>query len=105
MSPPTAEPPMVVGAAPRGGTSGEAWFDAARCRVERADFFPHDTVGVALARRICGRCPVRSACLEFALEHHIRHGVWGGTSERARDRMARARRASSAGERRPARGL
>jgi WhiB family redox-sensing transcriptional regulator len=30
--------------------------------------------------------------LEYALGNHIDHGVWGGTSERERRRIARARR-------------
>lgn len=92
-------------ASPPAWGGGEAWFDAARCRVERADFFPHDTVGVTIARRICARCSVRSVCLEFALEHRIRHGVWGGTSERARERMARGRRRAPGGVQGEADGL
>jgi WhiB family redox-sensing transcriptional regulator len=55
-------------------------------------FFPSDGVGVEIARRICAGCPVASPCLEYALQHHIDHGVWGGTSERQRKRIARERR-------------
>jgi WhiB family transcriptional regulator, redox-sensing transcriptional regulator len=54
-------------------------------------FFPSDGVGVELAKRICEECPVRSECLEFALENRIDHGVWGGTSERQRRRIVKAR--------------
>jgi WhiB family redox-sensing transcriptional regulator len=43
---------------------------------------------VEMARRVCADCPVRDVCLEYALDHHIEHGVWGGASERARRRMA-----------------
>jgi WhiB family redox-sensing transcriptional regulator len=35
---------------------------------------------------------VASECLEYALEHHVDHGVWGGKSERERRRIQRARR-------------
>ncbi|HEX3334789.1 MAG TPA: WhiB family transcriptional regulator, partial [Acidimicrobiales bacterium] len=31
---------------------------------------------------------------EYALEHHIDHGVWGGASERERRRILRRRRLS-----------
>ena len=41
------------------------------------------------ARAICVSCPVREECLNYALEHGIQHGVWGGTSERERRRMRR----------------
>ena len=55
-------------------------------------FFPSDGIGVAIARRICADCPVKAPCLEYALDNHIEHGVWGGTSERARRLIARQRR-------------
>lgn len=29
-------------------------------------------------------CPVRTQCLEYAVHHGIRHGVWGGASQRER---------------------
>lgn len=70
------------------------WMAAASCRqLPPETFFPDDGGGVEAAKRVCNRCPVRSQCLEFALAHHIAHGVWGGTSERGRLRLAAARRA------------
>ena len=54
-------------------------------------FFPSDGVGVDAARRICNECPVKDQCLEYALENRIDHGVWGGTSERERRRLLKAR--------------
>ena len=54
-------------------------------------FFPSDGVGVDVARRICADCPVKSECLEYALANRIDHGVWGGTSERERRRIIKAR--------------
>jgi WhiB family redox-sensing transcriptional regulator len=68
------------------------WMAAGRCRdLPPATFFPSDGLGVEMARRVCADCPVRDVCLEYALDHHIEHGVWGGASERARRRMARRR--------------
>lgn len=55
-------------------------------------FFPNDGVGVAVAQRICADCPVKEPCLEYALEHRIDHGVWGGCSERERRRILKRRR-------------
>lgn len=43
------------------------------------------------ARRICAMCPVREECLEWAVEHKERYGVWGGVSERKRQAMIFAR--------------
>lgn len=33
-------------------------------------------------------CPVRTTCLEYALERREPHGVWGGFTERQRRRIA-----------------
>ena len=41
-------------------------------------FFPSDGVGVEVARRICASCPVKEACLEYALPNGIDHGVGAG---------------------------
>lgn len=69
------------------------WMADGNCRNQPpALFFPSDGVGVDAARRLCATCPVKSACLEYALRNRIDHGVWGGTSERERRRILRQRR-------------
>ena len=69
------------------------WMLTAKCRgVDPVEFFPSDGSGVDRAQRVCGDCPVQVECLEYALAHRIEHGVWGGTSERERRRILRARR-------------
>jgi len=69
------------------------WMAKGKCRMLPPEtFFPSDGVGVDIARRICQDCPVKSPCLEYAMANHIDHGVWGGTSERERRRLARSRR-------------
>jgi hypothetical protein len=41
----------------------------------------------------CAACPIRQACLEFAVAHpEIQHGIWGGFTARQIKRI-RARRA------------
>ncbi|MCP4434502.1 MAG: WhiB family transcriptional regulator [Actinomycetia bacterium] len=64
-----------------------------------AMFFPSDGVGVEVAKRLCEDCPVAVTCLEYAIANRIDHGVWGGTSERQRRRIikARAKEATKAG--------
>jgi WhiB family redox-sensing transcriptional regulator len=74
-----------------------SWMADGNCRnYPPAVFFPSDGVGVDRARRICATCPVTSSCLEYALEQHIDHGVWGGCSERERRRILKRRRISVA---------
>jgi WhiB family transcriptional regulator, redox-sensing transcriptional regulator len=73
----------------------EQWMEQAVCRgAAPSSFFPSDGSGVEAAQRICDHCPVRAECLEYALEHRIEHGVWGGASERERRRILRTRRHS-----------
>lgn len=61
------------------------WFERARCKGMDPDrFFVR---GIAQARpviRVCERCPVKDACLNYALENDINFGVWGGLTERQR---------------------
>jgi WhiB family redox-sensing transcriptional regulator len=75
-----------------------SWMVYARCRdVPPEVFFPSDGVGVTAAQQHCALCPVTRQCLEYALENHIEHGVWGGASERMRRRMARQQSQTSGG--------
>jgi Transcription factor WhiB len=63
-----------------------SWMRDALCREHpEVDFFPHSRPYAAL--RICGDCLVRLPCLRYALENEC-VGVWGGTSEQDRRRMA-----------------
>ena len=72
------------------------WMGEGRCRdMDPAVFFPSDGIGVQVAQRICDECPVKTPCLEYALDHRVDHGVWGGTSERERRRILRRRRIST----------
>jgi WhiB family redox-sensing transcriptional regulator len=32
------------------------------------------------AKAICAPCPLRAECLEYALRHPTRYGIWGGLS-------------------------
>ena len=43
------------------------------------------------AREICGRCEVRTECLEYALKTRESHGVWGGLNEQERRALLRER--------------
>jgi WhiB family transcriptional regulator, redox-sensing transcriptional regulator len=69
------------------------WMARGKCKdMDPGVFFPSDGVGVQVAQRICSDCTVREACLAYALDERVDHGVWGGASERERKRLLRRRR-------------
>ena len=73
--------------------TAEPWMRHGVCHVERIDpavFFPEQGRAVWTAKQFCKRCPVRADCLEYALRANEHHGVWGGESERSRQRLRRA---------------
>ncbi len=72
------------------------WQAHANCiGIDPELFFPGrgETDTVAEAKEVCAGCSVREACLEYALTHVVKFGIWGGLSEkeRRRIRMARAK--------------
>lgn len=50
-------------------------------------WFPERGESSMHAKITCHDCPVHRECLDFALEHTIKHGVWGGFSERQRQSL------------------
>ena len=68
-----------------------AWTAHARCRTAPPElFFPAKTDSLDAARNICAHCPVRDACRAYAIAAGpALKGVWGGLSERERDRARR----------------
>ncbi len=59
-------------------------------------FFSHDETDKAIALRACGSCAVREICLDYAMEHRIDHGVWGGATEEQRRQLRRVARQTTA---------
>ncbi|MEW2452223.1 WhiB family transcriptional regulator [Streptomyces parvulus] len=69
------------------------WQEDALCAQTGAEFFfPEPGSSVRDAKRICALCPIRTACLDFALSNDERFGVWGGLSEKERLELRRATR-------------
>jgi len=67
-----------------------AWQDEALCaQADPELWFPEKGGSVREAKKVCRRCPVRAECLEYALEHDERFGLWGGLSERERRNLKR----------------
>lgn len=69
---------------------GEEWRFAALCaQTDPEAFFVEKGGSTREAKRICGRCEVKAECLQYALDHNERFGVWGGLSERERRTLKR----------------
>jgi WhiB family transcriptional regulator, redox-sensing transcriptional regulator len=75
--------------------SGPAdWRDRALCRrsgLSPDAWFPRrgpDDPGRE-AKAVCAVCPVAAECLDYALTHSIREGIFGGLGEGDRRRLRR----------------
>lgn len=67
-----------------------AWHQRASCRLMGTDldmWFRKSAADVELARSICADCPVRSECLQAAIDGNEK-GTWGGLSEQERRRTS-----------------
>ncbi len=80
------------------------WWEHAACRGHDASYFfapsyfekrAEKMAREAVAKALCFRCPVREACLEFALMNRDPHGVWGGMNEMERRALLRQREAQA----------
>ena len=66
----------------------QGWQERALCaETDPEAFFPEKGGSTREAKRICQACAVRDDCLEYALEHDERFGIWGGLSDRERRRL------------------
>jgi WhiB family redox-sensing transcriptional regulator len=66
----------------------QEWQERALCaQTDPEAFFPEKGGSTREAKRICQGCEVRAECLEYALGHDERFGIWGGLSERERRKL------------------
>jgi WhiB family transcriptional regulator, redox-sensing transcriptional regulator len=80
------------------------WQNNAKCRGEDLVLFfgpegerqPERETREEKAKQVCQGCPVRTACLDYAVSRPEKHGLYGGLNEdeRAAERRRRLRRAS-----------
>ena len=76
--------------------AGADWQDYGNCYgVDPNLFFPERGASQREAKEVCRGCEVKADCLEFALENKEKFGIWGGLSERERNRLRRARSAAA----------
>lgn len=77
------------------GAEDPDWRDHAACRrLDPELFFPISALGAArpqieAAKQVCRGCPVRAACLRWALDTGQDAGIWGGTTEQERRLLRR----------------
>lgn len=74
----------------------QSWQGKAACRGPQASlFFPPShferkddkEYREARAKAICANCPVRRACLDYAVRIREPHGIWGGLNEVERKQL------------------
>src|ERR671928_7011 len=77
-----------------------AWRQRAACRDLPTElFFPAGELEdqaveqAEEAKAVCMQCPVRTACLEFALLTNQPYGIWGGANASERRSIRRRRQA------------
>jgi hypothetical protein len=75
------------------GRDTEAWYPTVGCGGNASTVSDsHARTERTYAAGLCAGCPVRVECLELAFRIPAgQYGVWGGTSERERRAMLRAR--------------
>jgi len=64
-------------------------LDGGTCRHLDPSLFdpvPGDELGETRAKKYCQSCPVRLDCIELALKFPNLPGIWGGLTQRERDR-------------------
>lgn len=92
-----ALPPLAIDALPTAPPPPGDWFDLAACKgTDVHAWFPARGQSLKALRAVCETCPVREDCGTYALDHGIKHGVWGGLSERERRLIRRDRRLENA---------
>ena len=83
---PTPEDPVLVVLYDE--AEQQEWQERALCaQTDPEAFFPEKGGSTREAKRICLGCEVRAECLEYALAHDERFGIWGGLSERERRKL------------------
>lgn len=63
-------------------------YDADWWWPEKADLDERTKIAVA----ICRTCRVRDLCLDYAIQHRERYGIWGGSNPAQRNAIAAQRR-------------
>lgn len=64
------------------------WKEGKPCLEYPEEFFAESNRAQRQAAQVCHlSCPVQDTCLDYALRADERWGVWGGTTEREREKL------------------
>ena len=66
-----------------------AWGRGAACVGEPGDWFASGSTDVSGEKAVCWTCPVRRACLAYALDAGESFGIWGGLTAKERAVLVR----------------
>lgn len=66
------------------------WAVDAMCKDMDTNIF-YDSEEELVLRAICGGCPVRNECLDYAVRN-LEYGFWGGTTATERAKIRRGRK-------------
>ena len=89
-------------------TTSREWRKIARCAppADTPDFFDQTAEGVERSKLFCEACPVKTECLEYAMQTEAHYsekivteqcGVWGGKDGKERIAIRRTRNAAKEG--------
>jgi WhiB family redox-sensing transcriptional regulator len=75
----------------------QPWMSYSACVSPAVDpewWFPPTSAPAEAERavEICRTCQVKDLCLDYAIQHGIDHGIWGGRSTPERNAISKARR-------------
>ncbi|MGH9067607.1 MAG: WhiB family transcriptional regulator [Acidimicrobiales bacterium] len=74
------------------GGEDRSWQQRANCMgVDPELFFPQRGASTREAKEVCRGCVVKEDCLDYAIDHNEKFGIWGGCSERERRAVRRRR--------------
>ena len=75
------------------GSNDAKWMADGLCLKFDYDLcYPEKKARIADAKKVCAMCPVRTDCLNWAIEHDETEGVWGGMGPAERRKEIKRRR-------------
>ncbi|MEZ5309519.1 MAG: WhiB family transcriptional regulator [Microthrixaceae bacterium] len=70
-----------------------SWEHRSACKgIDPVIFYPATDEDAETAKAVCAVCPVQVDCLEYAIANREHEGIWGGHTEKERQRIIRRRR-------------